>query len=258
MAPAQSGSGLYTVRTGRPSSLRVGHPGGISGSPQGQGRVEVMTDTSFAVADLQSRWYTLNDLDRAQAVKSIHQSGVSLRKLASFLNCSPSLLAHLLQAGQAPLEDRVLARRGELSTRALVRRAKATGTHRTALHREAIAFENEQTAIQDGRSILNWLAEHGVADADREQIIKRARLYLSLVEGTEPFSPAAMSACKLADKTVHMRRTAQSDRAEIGVFAGFARQLAQWALAGISDLQVRQRAFELAHYELTDCLVPAA
>lgn len=74
-----------------------------------------MADTSLALADLWSRWHTLDDLDRAQAIKSNHQSGVSLRKLASFLNCSPSLLTHLLQVGQAPLEDRVLARRGELS-----------------------------------------------------------------------------------------------------------------------------------------------
>ena len=217
-----------------------------------------MTYASFAIADLQSRWYTLDDLDRAQAIKSIHQSGVSLRKLASFLNCSPSLLTHLLQAGQAPLEDRVLARRGELSTRALVRRARATGTRRTAMHREAIAFEREQTAIQDSRSILNWLAEHCVADADQEQIIERARLYLFLVEGAWPISPVAMSACKLADKTVRMQRPAQSDLAEIGLFAGFARQLADWALGGITDPQIRQRAFELARDELTNCLVPAA
>jgi len=76
-----------------------------------------MTHTSFAIADLQSRWHTLNDLDRAQAIKSIYQSGMSLRNLASRLNCSPSLLTHLLQAAQAPIEDQVLARQGELSTR---------------------------------------------------------------------------------------------------------------------------------------------
>jgi hypothetical protein len=217
-----------------------------------------MTDTSFAIADLQSRWHTFNDLDRAQAIKSIYQSGMSFRKLASILNCSPSLLTHLLQAGQAPLEDRVLARRGELSTRALVRRARAKGTHRTALHREAIAFEREQTAIQDSRAILNWLAEQDVTDADQKQFIERARQYLFQEEGTWPISPVAMSACKLADKTFRMRRPAQSNLAEIGLFAGFARQLADWALGGITDLQIRQRAFELARDELTDCLVPAA
>jgi len=217
-----------------------------------------MTDTSFAIADLQSRWHILHDLDRAQAIKSIHQAGVSLRKLASFLNCSSSLLTHLLQAGQARLEDRVLARRGELSTRALVRRARATGTRRTALHREAIALDIEQTAIQDSRSILNWLAEQDVTDADREQIIKRARLYVSLVEGIFPLSPVAMSACIPADKTVRVQWPVQSDLAETGLVAGFARQLAHWALDGVSDPQIRQRAFELAHDELTNYLVPAA
>jgi hypothetical protein len=39
----------------------------------------LLTDTSFAIADLQSHWYTLDDLDRAQAIKLIHLSGVSHR-----------------------------------------------------------------------------------------------------------------------------------------------------------------------------------
>lgn len=107
-----------------------------------------MADTNFAIADLQSRWHTLNDLDRAQAIKVIHQSGVSLRKLASFLNCSPPLLTYLLQVGQAPIEDQVLARQGALSTRALWRAAKALGTRRIALHPEEIAFERERAAVQ--------------------------------------------------------------------------------------------------------------
>jgi lambda repressor-like predicted transcriptional regulator len=107
-----------------------------------------MTNTSFAIVDLQSRWHTLDDLNRAQAIKVIHQSGVSLRNLASRLNCSPSLLTHLLQAAQAPIEDQVLAGQGALSTRALWRAAKAVGTWRIALHPEEIAFERERAAVQ--------------------------------------------------------------------------------------------------------------
>jgi lambda repressor-like predicted transcriptional regulator len=107
-----------------------------------------MADTNFAITDLQSRWHTLNDLDRAQAIKPIHQSGMSLRNLASRLNCSPSLLTHLLQAAQAPIEDQVLAGQGALSTRALWRAAKAVGTWRIALHPEEIAFERERAAVQ--------------------------------------------------------------------------------------------------------------
>ena len=112
-----------------------------------------MTIAPALVADLQSRWYSLHDLDRAQAVKSIHQSGVSLRALSSFLNCSPSLLTHLLQAGQAPPEDCLLARRGLMSTRALVRRARTLGARRTALHREEIAYERELAALRFSQAI---------------------------------------------------------------------------------------------------------
>ena len=107
-----------------------------------------MADTNFAITYLQSRWHTLNDLDRAQAIKPIHQSGMSLRNLASRLNCSPSLLTHLMQAAQAPIEDQVLAGQGALSTRALWRAAKAVGTWRIALHPEEIAFERERAAVQ--------------------------------------------------------------------------------------------------------------
>jgi hypothetical protein len=82
-----------------------------------------MTDTGSAIADLQSHWHALCDLDRARAVQSIHQDGMSLRALAPQLNCSPSLLSHLLWAAQAPTEDRELARCGEMSTRELARRA---------------------------------------------------------------------------------------------------------------------------------------
>jgi hypothetical protein len=155
------------------------------------------------------------------------------------------LLTHLLQAAQAPIEDQVLARQGALSTRALVRRAKATGTRRTALHREAIALERESEAHQHSRAIIRWLDEKGIADADREQVIEKTRLFFSVAEGTWQLPPA--------DKTVHIRRPAQFDRAEMGIFAGFARQLALWVSAGIADIQVRQRALELACEALTGC-----
>jgi DNA-binding transcriptional MerR regulator len=216
-----------------------------------------MADTSFAIADLRSRWYTLNDLDRAQAIKVIHQSGVSLRKLAPFLNCSPSLLSHLLQAGQAPLEDRVLARRGELSTRALVRSAKATGVRCTTLHREAIAFERESEARRHSQAIERWFGEQGVADADRGQVIERACLHLSPPEWTERLPLVAIPAGMSADNSVRTCLPTQPDPTEVGFAAGIAWQLAHWVAAGISDHQLRQRALELAGDALTGWQGPA-
>src|ERR1035438_878283 len=152
-----------------------------------------MTVAPPLVADLQSRWYSLHDLDRAQAVKSIHQSGVSLRALSASLNCSPSLLTHLLQAGQAPLEDRLLAHQGLLSTRGLVRRARTVGTRRTALHREEIAFERELEALQFSQAIGRWLDEEGVASGDRERVVEQAAVLSSpgAVKGALPLNDMA-------------------------------------------------------------------
>jgi lambda repressor-like predicted transcriptional regulator len=130
-----------------------------------------MNVASSLIADLQTSWYSLHDLDRAQELKSIHQSGVSLRVLSSALNCSPSLLSHLLQAGQAPPEDCLLARQGLLSTRALVRRARTVGARRTALHREEIAYERELAALRFSQAIGRWLDENGVENVDRESVI---------------------------------------------------------------------------------------
>jgi hypothetical protein len=210
-----------------------------------------MDDTSNAVANLRARWCALHDLDRAQEIRSIHHSGMSLRKLAPFLNCSPSLLTHLLQASQAPLEDHLRARRGELSTRALARSAKATGVRYTTLHREAIAFERESEARRHSKTIKRWLSEQGVADADRGQVIERACLYLSTPEWTEKLPLVAIPAGLSADKPVHTSLPTQPDPTEVGFAAGIAWQLAHWIVAGISDHRVRQRALELANDAVT-------
>src|ERR1035437_10183374 len=100
-----------------------------------------MTDISPAVAKLQSGWHPPPDLDRARAVHAIKQSGVSTRQIALQLHVSESLLRHLLQALQAPIEDRYLAHQGKISTNELVRRARAAGIRRTGMHRESLQLE---------------------------------------------------------------------------------------------------------------------
>ena len=207
-----------------------------------------MTVAPPLVADLQSRWYSLHDLDRAQAVKSIHQSGVSLRALSASLNCSPSLLTHLLQAGQAPPEDRLLAHQGLLSTRGLVRRARTVGTRRTALHREEIAFERELEALQFSQAIGRWLDEEGVASGDRERVVEQAAVLSSpgAVKGALPLNDMA----KWAQVDGRSNWPTQPDRGDIDPAAHLARRLALWARQGISDAQVRDRTFQHARAEL--------
>src|ERR1035438_7576279 len=92
VAATQPGAGLHPIRTERANPIRTECSEGISGSSQSPCWVRAMTDTGSAIADLQSHWHALCDLDRARAVQSIHQDGMSLRALAPQLNCSPSLL----------------------------------------------------------------------------------------------------------------------------------------------------------------------
>jgi transposase-like protein len=133
--------------------------------------IRAMTDLSSPVADLRTSWHALCDLDRARAVQSLKRAGVSLREIASQLNCSPSLLSYLLRAARAPVEDRELARLGEISTRELVHRAGSPVSRPTSIAREALAFDSECAAVQASRAIANWLDEQKIADADRAKVI---------------------------------------------------------------------------------------
>ena len=97
-----------------------------------------MTDLDSAVADLQSRWHVLCDLDRARVVRSIQQAGMSLKALAPQLSCSSSLLSYFLQAAQTPAENRELARFGEITTRELVHRTSASRGRRDHKAQDAV------------------------------------------------------------------------------------------------------------------------
>src|SRR5664279_3866607 len=138
-----------------------------------------MTDTSPAVAKLQSEWHSLPDLDRARAVCAIKQSGVSTRAIALQLHVSESLLRHLLQALQAPIEDRFNAQKRNTSTNELARKAKAAGIRRSSMHREALEFERTQASLKGCRAICDWLAEEGVPGSYGEQIVDEARRQLA-------------------------------------------------------------------------------
>jgi transposase-like protein len=96
-----------------------------------------------SIAQLQSDWFRFSDLDRASAVLTINQSGISIRKVAAQLHLSESLLRHLLQAFQAQASGRVLAQKGKISTNEFVRRARA-GLHPSVKHRERSAPDRDR------------------------------------------------------------------------------------------------------------------
>ena len=203
-----------------------------------------MTEISPAIAELRSRWTNLCDLDRAQAILCIQQEGMSLRRLAPHLKCSPSLLSYLLRAAQAPAEDRERARLGEISTRALGRIAKTAGTRGTVRSNEAIAFERERAAFQASKTVLSWFEDEEVAEADQSEIIELARVQLIEAQGWEE----AFIQNRLDDLV------GESWNGQIGPgtnrpAAWFVLRLALWTLRRIPEDWVRNRALEISGSE---------
>ena len=142
------------------------------------------------IHQLQNNWAKLGDLDRAKAVKTIHRSGMSIRNIATQLNCSDALLRHLLIALDAPIEDRVLAREGKISTNELVRRAKAAGLRHEAQHHEEVALDRERAARQAAKKIMNWLAGNSLGARSCERVIEDVRWEYALRDSRKDLPPS--------------------------------------------------------------------
>ena len=205
-----------------------------------------MTSFSSVVVGLQDKSHTLHDLDRAGAVYAIHQSAVSLRELAKALNCSPSLLGHLLAALQAPAADRALASEGKLSTRELVRRAKVVGTRRTVRHREALELERAKASLVGRRAICDWLAAENISESYGEQIIEEARRSLAVAEQARKLPHGAAPPDMTTAEIIQRCRPAEPKTAAITVVAWYDKWLALWAYYSMPETQVRLATLDLA------------
>jgi lambda repressor-like predicted transcriptional regulator len=205
-----------------------------------------MTKPSSALADLQSNWHTLHDLDRGRSVFAIHRNGISLRELARKLNCNESLLRRLLKAIQAPVEDQLLARQGTISTSELIRRAKAAEIRRTANEHEALELERTQNAVRGSKAICAWLVKEQVSGGYGEQIHCEAQRHLAEAEQTNRFPLGAAPADLPVEEIIRMCKPAGPTTDAVDRVARFAYWLAVWAYYAITDSCVRYRAFELA------------
>jgi hypothetical protein len=205
-----------------------------------------MTTTSPALANLQSQWHALHDLDRAQAVSAIKQSGISTRKIAEFLGFGESLLRRLLLALQAPPEDRYLARQGKLSTNELVRRSKATGIRRTAKQRESLQLDRTQASIRGCRAICEWLGGEGISGPSGVQIVGEARTTLAIAEHNKKLPPDAAPPGMPVTEIIQRCRPAELKTDAINDVAWFGHWLSLWAAYSMTDSWVRYKAIELA------------
>ena len=193
--------------------------------------------TSPAIADLQARWHTLRDPDRAFAILPLARSGVSHRKLAAYLNCSPSLVNRLVRCLQADQVDLEEARQCQISTNELLRRAKNALARRDTGHQHALEANRTQKVTGGTRAILRWLASDDAAAGNGEQIVSEARLMLMRAEQTGGLPGDTAPIGTKLQEIIGRTRPAERDDDQIDV-GWFAHWLALWAFYAFPDRTV--------------------
>lgn len=188
-----------------------------------------MPTSSPAIADLRARWHILTDLDRASALLPIIESGISRRDLAHDLNCSESLIRHLLQAVAAPPEDQELARRGAISTNELVRRTR-TNSEPTTVQQQ----NRPSLCMEDGvRLILDWLHADVARKRNARWILKEVLHRLKLAESCGEL-PIAHLRADVDSHRVSVACRPNKDRDELDV-SWYARWLLRYVVAFMAD-----------------------
>lgn len=175
-----------------------------------------MASSSPAIAELQARWHTLQDLDRAYALLPIIESGESRRNLARALNCSESLLRHLLHTLHAAPEDRELARHGSISTNELVRRGRGR-VQQTEPGTERALISSRITDAQQGAAIiLDWLKAEPARAYYAYAIIQQAIAVLDRPVSTARLRDVRLRPDTGADELIEACRPVPSSEASNG------------------------------------------
>ena len=205
-----------------------------------------MSDAYDAISDLQSKWDTLGDLDRARAIRTIHKTGTSLRGLAKALERSPSLLRHLLESLEAPPEDQLLARQGKLTTNELVRRSHAAGSARATKQREALELERTRASQKGCKAICDWLAAEGISGPTGAQIINEARTTLAIAEHNKTLPRDSAPPGTPVTEIIQRCRPVEPNSDANSYITWFAFWLSLWAAYFMTDSWARYQAIELA------------
>ena len=197
-----------------------------------------------SVEGLRLQWGKLHDLDRAEAVMKMQQSGKSLRSLAKALGCAESLLRNLLLAARAPLPDRILARKKQISTRELVRRSKAAIKASAERDKETQEEKRTKEVQKWSTAICRWLEEMEFFTSHAVSIIDEARWQMAAadVSGGLPGSkaPKGMSLKEIIQRT-QPSDSGYEDSSEV---ASYAAWLARWSFFAIPDPDLRDAALE--------------
>jgi hypothetical protein len=199
-----------------------------------------------SISQLQSNWFQLHDLDRARAVAAIRRSGTSIRKIADGLGFSESNLRHLLVALKASPEDKDLARRNQISTNELVRRAQAANMRRAERHREVLALERDEAAQKGADLICNWLLKTGLHGPSCAMIVDEARRRLASDEAAGIVPKVSKPLDLTIDEIIRRRRPDDLNDPTMDTISWHAEWLLRWAFWAFPDDQLRWTALDLA------------
>jgi lambda repressor-like predicted transcriptional regulator len=205
-----------------------------------------MNTPTQAITDLQAQWHTLQDLDRAEAVSTIHQAGVSFRHLAKALNCSESLLRHLLHAREASPVDLALARLGQISTWELARRSVAIRTGRASVTREDSEIEMANVAKRGCSAIRGWLGEQNLDNPYGVQVTREACQLLVNAEKAGKLPCGQAPSGFTTDEIIRRCQPAEPKTQNAEVVSWYARWLAIWTCYVIPNARVRQQTLLLS------------
>jgi len=189
----------------------------------------------------------MKNVDRARAVRKIHQDGTSLRALAKNLNCSPTLLRHLNLAAQAPNSDQLLARQRKINTRELARRGKTAADLDASKQRGALECERMQEVQKISKAICEWLETEGLSRGHGEQIVDEARRLLADAEATHhlPRQDPAPSGTPVQTIIDRLRPPRPAHDGTVPS-AWYAEWLVRWVFFALPDSSTRHQALSRA------------
>lgn len=203
-------------------------------------------EASAALASLVNEWPTLkNDVQRALAIEPVAKLQVTTRVLAEELGCSETQVRNILRMAKASSKDLLLAQKGEITSRELVRRAKRAEAERKVEDKEALDRERTKAAQVGCKTICDWLEREELWPSYCENIINETRWILHGAElnGTLPKGPFPRPETPMTE--IIQRCKPNPDPQDFEV-AWYARWLAIWSYYAFPDSIIRDRALDLA------------
>jgi len=201
----------------------------------------------LTIEQLRSEWINLHDLDRAKAVRAIHKDGTSIRQIANQLHKPDSGLRRLLDALDAPVEDRLLARNGQITTSELVRRSRAAGRARAAKNNEELKLERGRQTLHAADLICKWLVETQMYGPDCKQALDDVKRKLQGIIPAELLPTIQASPDTPIDQIIEQTKPpAFKEEYKFDIAGWFTEWLYNWTFYAFHDVGVRDNALDLA------------